>query len=189
MRSKGAIGIFILLILIGLGGCYGCATNNALIEEEEAVSQAWADVENQYQRRSDLVPQLVQSVEAAADLERDLVVAVSRSLQASRDLANQDPSHPNEFAAFMRAQNQFAVDLWKLTSAAGHDPGVQSVEAYRDLLVQLEGTENRIAVARRRYNQSVSKYNQIVRSFPRSLFARILGFEPKPTFTSDRTSG
>ena len=118
MRSKGAIGIFILLIFIGLGGCYGCATNNALIEKEEAVYLAWADVENQYQRRYDLVPQLVQSVEAAADLERDLVVAVSRSLQAARDLAKQDPSQPDKVAAFMRAQDQFATDLSNLTSAA-----------------------------------------------------------------------
>jgi LemA protein len=189
MRSKGAIGVVILLILIGLGGCYGCATNNALIASEEAVSQAWADVENQYQRRSDLVPQLVRSVEAAADLERDLVVAVTRSLEDARSFAGSDPSQPEEVAAFMRAQEKFASNLTNLTTAAGQDPSLQSVEAYRDLLVQLEGTENRIAVARRRHNQSVSEFNRLVRTFPRSLFARMLGFEPKPGFTSDRTSG
>lgn len=189
MRSKGAIGVVILLILVGLGGCYGCATNNTLVEAEELVLKAWADVENQYQRRSDLVPQLVQSVEAAADLERDLVVAVSRSRQAARNLAGGDPSRSENVAAFMRAQDQFASDLSQLTLAAGKDPGLRSVEAYRDLLVQLEGTENRIAVARRNYNQFVSEYNQAVRTFPRSFFARMFGFEPKPVFTSDRTSG
>ena len=189
MRSKGAIGILLILILIGLGGCYGCATNNTLVESEETVSQAWADVENQYQRRSDLVPQLVQSVEAAADLERDLIVAVGRSRDAARSLAGGDPSSRDDVSAFMRAQDQFSSDLSKLTSAAGTDPGLQTVEAYRDLLVQLEGTENRIAVARRKYNQTVSDYNRLVRTFPRSFFAGILGFESKPAFTSDRTSG
>ncbi len=188
MRSKGAIGIVFLLILVGLGGCYGCAANNTLVEAEEIVLNAWADVENQYQRRSDLVPLLVQSVEAAADLERDLVVAVSRSLQATRNLAGGDSSRPENLTAFMRAQDQFASDLSQLTLAAGADPSLQSVEAYRDLLVQLEGTENRIAVARRKYNQSVSEYNRLVRTFPRSFFAEMLGFEPKPAFTSHRTS-
>ena len=189
MRSKGAIGILILLILVGLGGCYGCASNNTMVESEEAVSQAWADVENQYQRRADLVPRLVESVEAAADLERDLVVAVNRSRETAQGLAGGDPSRPDDLDAFMRAQDRFSTDLSKLTAAAGSEPGLNSVEAYRDLLVQLEGTENRIAVARRRYNQSVSEYNQLVRAFPRSLFAGMLGFDPKPAFTSDRTSG
>jgi LemA protein len=188
MRSRGAIGILILLILIGLGGCYGCATNNTLIEADESVILAWADVENQYQRRSDLVPQLVESVEAAADLERDLIVAVTRSQQAAQSLAIGPPSHTDEVAAFMKAQDQFGSDLRSLTSTARQDPSLQSVEAYRDLLVQLEGTENRIAVARRKYNQSVSVYNQLVRTFPRSFFSGMLGFDPKPAFTSDRTS-
>ncbi len=189
MRSKGAIGVVVLLILIGLGGCYGCVTNNSLIASDETVSQAWADVENQYQRRSDLVPRLVESVEAAADLERDLVVAVTRSLENAQSLAGSDPSRPEEITAFMRAQDTFASNLRNLTRAVGEDPGLQSVEAYRDLLVQLEGTENRIAVARRKYNQSVSEYNRLVRTFPRSVFAGMLGFRSKPAFTSDRTSG
>ncbi len=189
MRSKGAIAIYFFLILIGLGGCYGCATNNTLVTADEVVIQAWANVENQYQRRADLVPNLIESVEAAADLEKDLVVAVRASLEAASSLANESPSDPDGFRAFMVAQRQFAMDLSRLTAAASSDPGLRSVEAYRDLLVQLEGTENRIAVERRRYNEAVAQYNQLVRRFPRSIFAGIFGFEPKLGFTSDRTSG
>lgn len=188
MRSKGVIAVLILVIMAGLAGCYGCTTSNRLVEADEEVSRAWADVENQYQRRADLVPQLVQSVESAADLERDLIVSVSRSREAALNLAGRG-SNPEQVQAFTDAQNQFSSDLRDLVTAASTNPELQSVEAYRDLLVQLEGTENRIAVARRHYNQSVSDYNRLVRSFPRSLFAGLLGFDPKPAFTSDRNPG
>jgi LemA protein len=188
MRSKGAIAIVILIIMAGLAGCYGCATSNRLVEAEEEVSRAWADVENQYQRRADLVPRLVESVESAADLERDLIVAVNRSREAVLNLAGRG-SNPAQVEAFTDVQNQFSANLQDLVSAASTNPELQSVEAYRDLLVQLEGTENRIAVARKRYNESVSEYNRLVRSFPRSLFAGFLGFDPKPAFASDRNPG
>lgn len=187
MRSKGAIGILIVIILVGLAGCYGCAVGNRMVEAEEEVSRAWADVENQYQRRADLVPQLVESVEAAADLERELIAAVSRSRRAALSLAGHDPADVENMGAYLDAQERFASDLRALTSAAARDRKLQSVEAYRDLLVQLEGTENRIAVARRRYNQSVSDYNRLVRTFPHRLYAGLLGFDPKPAFASERT--
>ena len=189
MRSKGALGLLLLIIIVGLAGCYGCASSNDFVEAEESVAQAWGDVENQYQRRADLVPRLVESVEAAADLERDLVVAVKASREAVLRLAAGSSSDPADIEAFMNAQDRFTSDLTKLTAAAGRRTELQSVEAYRDLLVQLEGTENRIAVARRKYNASVSEYNGLVRRFPKSIFAGIFGFEPKPAFTSDRTSG
>jgi LemA protein len=187
MRSKGAIAILILLILAGLGGCLGCMTNNTLVASEEEVTRAWADVENQYQRRSDLVPRLVEAVDAAAELERDLVSALSRSREEAMGLPAVNPSSSDEMERFMRVQNRLEADLRRLTATLGAAGDLQSVEAYRDLLVQLEGTENRIAVARRRYNEAVSEYNQAVRTAPRSVFASILGFEPKPSFVSDRT--
>ena len=188
MRSKGVIAIAILLVMVGLAGCYGCVTSNTLVDAEEEVSRAWADVENQYQRRADLVPRLVESVEAAADLERDLIVAVSRSREAALNLVGRG-STPEDVAAFTNAQERFSADLQDLVKAASRNGELQSVEAYRDLLVQLEGTENRIAIARRRYNQAVSDYNRLVRTFPRSVFAGLLGFDPKPAFTSDRNPG
>lgn len=187
MRSKGAIGILVVIILVGLAGCYGCAIGNRMVEADEAVSQAWADVENQYQRRADLVPQLVESVEAAAKLERELIVAVNRSRKAALALAGHNPAETENREAYLNAQERFTSDLRGLMSAAARDRELQSVEAYRDLLVQLEGTENRIAVARRRYNKSVSDYNRLVRTFPGNLYAGLLGFDPKPAFVSERT--
>jgi LemA protein len=186
MRSKGAIGILLIIILVGLAGCYGCTTNNSLVGAEEEVDRAWADVENQYQRRADLVPQLVESVEAAADLERDLIAAVYRSRDAALSLAASRATSTAEMEAFGRAQEQLAADLGRLTAATKRSTDLQTVEAYRDLLVQLEGTENRIAVARRKYNEAVSDFNRMVRTAPRSFFASLLGFEPKPPFTSSR---
>lgn len=187
MRSKGVLGILVLAILVGISGCYGCTTNNALITFEESVQKEWANVENQYQRRADLVPALMASVGAVADLERDIVADVKHSRNAVLDLAARPPTSETGLENYQAAQRRFANDLSTLTSAVGESSTFRTVDVYRDLQVQLEGTENRIAVARQRYNESVFEYNGAVRRFPRSLFSGILGFTPKPAFTADST--
>lgn len=188
MRSPGAIAILIAALLLGLAGCYGCSVSNTLVGAEEDVNRAWSDVENQYQRRADLVPQLVEAAEAAADLERDLIVAVTRSRAEVLSLGPGNPRSETDLSRFGTAQQRFSEDLSRLTSAAGRHAELQSVEAYRDLLVQIEGTENRIAVARRKYNESVSGYNTLVRTFPRSLYAGMLGHGPIAGFRVDSSS-
>lgn len=185
MRSKGALSILVLLILVGLAGCYGCTGYNGIVASDEAVTQAWADVQNQYQRRTDLVPTLIDVVESAASVDEALIKAVKESKKGVEGVRVPDLSDEASLRRYAEMQARLSGSLSSLTSAVQSDQGLQSIEAHRDLLVQLEGTENRIAVARRKYNDVVAEYNQTVRRFPRNLVAGIFGFEPKPGFTAE----
>lgn len=182
MRSKGALLIVLLVIVAGLAGCYTWAGYNSIVSSDEAVSRAWADVENQYQRRADLVPKLVDVVESAESIDKKLIEAVEQSNEAVERLGHADPSDQEALRRFAALQQRLSGSLAGLTRAIQSD---QSIEAHRDLLVQLEGTENRIAVARRKYNEIVAEYNRTVRRFPRNLVAGLFGFEPRPAFTAE----
>ncbi|HUF11148.1 MAG TPA: LemA family protein [Rhodothermales bacterium] len=185
MRSKGALSILVLLIVVGLAGCYGCTSYNGIVASDEAVAQAWADVENQYQRRTDLVPTLMDVVQSAASIDQGLIAAVKDAKKGVDGVRLTDTSDKPALDRYAEAQQQLSSSLSSLTSAIRSDQGLQSIEAHRDLLVQLEGTENRIAVARRNYNDDVAEYNQTVRRFPKNVVAGLFGFEPKPAFTAE----
>jgi len=185
MRSKGTLSILILLILAGLAGCYGCTGYNGIVASDEAVEQAWADIQNQYQRRADLVPALIDVVESAASIDQSLIRAVKESRKGVEGAGVSDPSNQAALQRFAEMQARLSGSLSSLTSAIQSDQGLQSIEAHRDLLVQLEGTENRIAVARRNYNEIVAEYNRTVRRFPKNIVAGAFGFEPKPAFTAE----
>lgn len=171
----------LLLATLSLSGC----GYNALQSEDEQINAAWSEVLNQYQRRADLVPNLVRTVKAFAAQEKSVLLGVTNarakvgSIQATPALIND----PQAFAKFQAAQGQLTSALSRLLVVTENYPQLKSDQNFRDLQAQLEGTENRIAVARMRYIKAVQDYNVQVRSFPSNLTAKLFGFRTKPQFT------
>jgi LemA protein len=176
-RSWIALSLLVLL----LSGC----GYNTLQSADEQIKSAWSEVLNQYQRRADLVPNLVETVKAFATQEREVFTRVTEararvgSIQATPELVD----NPEAFARFQAAQGELAGALSRLLVVAENYPQLKSDANFRDLQAQLEGTENRIAVARNRYIKAVQDYNVTVRSFPSNLTAMVFGFKTKPNFT------
>ena len=166
-----------------LGGC----GYNTLQTTDEQVSAAWAEVLNQYKRRADLIPNLVKVVEGFAGQEKEVLLGVTKarasvgSIQATPELVND----PVAFAKFQAAQRELSSSLGRLMLVAENYPQLKSDANFRDLQAQLEGTENRITVARNRYIKSVQAFNGTVRQFPSNLTAMLFGFKVKPQFTVD----
>ncbi|HEY9531326.1 MAG TPA: LemA family protein [Burkholderiales bacterium] len=162
----------------------GCGYNT-LQSEDEQVKASWSEVVNQYQRRADLVPNLVETVKAFAKQEQEVFTQVTEarsrvgSIQATPELVN----NPEAFARFQQAQGELTGALSRLLVVAENYPQLKSDANFRDLQAQLEGTENRIAVARNRYIKAVQQFNTTVRQFPSNLTAMAFGFQPKPSFT------
>lgn len=180
----------VLLLVLGLGVVLvlgGIGTYNGLVGREQKVDAAWAQVLNQYQRRADLVPNLVKTVEGSAEFEKSTLESVVNA-RASVGRVNIDASKAPDAATlqqFQEAQSQFSGALSRLLMVAENYPDLKASAGFRDLQVQLEGTENRIAVERGRFNQEVMAYNTGVRRFPAVLFAGMLGFESKAYFKAD----
>ena len=177
----------VVLLLVAFGGCAGCGTYNSLIAEEETVNEAWANVETAYQRRADLIPNLVNTVKGAANFEQETLTSVTnaRARATSINLSAEDLGDPARLAQFQQAQTELGGALGRLLVVAENYPQLRATEAFRDLQVQLEGTENRINVARTRYNEAVRVYNTKIRSFPAALFAGIFGHSRRPPFEAD----
>ncbi len=183
MRAFGRVlgGAGLLALTIASAGC----GYNSLQAEDESVKAAWSEVENQYQRRADLIPNLVNVVKGEASFERETLEAVvnarakATSLQATPELVND----PAAFEKFEAAQSELSGALSRLLVTVERYPDLKANQAFRDLQAQLEGTENRIAVARKRYVDAVQQYNTQVRSFPTNLTAKyLLGLSVRPTF-------
>jgi LemA protein len=172
---------FALALAFSLTGC----GYNTLQTTDEQVKSAWSEVLNQYQRRADLVPNLVETVKAFAAQEREVFTRVTEararvgSIQATPELVE----NPEAFAKFQAAQAELSSALSRLLVVAENYPQLKSDANFRDLQAQLEGTENRIAVARNRYIKAVQDYNVTVRSFPSNLTALAFGYKTKPNFT------
>ncbi|NBW92965.1 MAG: LemA family protein [Bacteroidetes bacterium] len=183
MRSALLI-VGTLLLVIGLAFFAGTGTYNGLVTADESVLQSWADVETQYQRRADLIPNLVNTVSGAADFEQETLTAVTeaRARATSVNLSGADLGDPARMEEFMAAQESLGGALGRLLVVSENYPALRATDAFRDLQVQLEGTENRINVARRDYNSAVAAYNGKVRRFPGSIVASITGFETKAPF-------
>jgi LemA protein len=164
----------------------GCGYNT-IQAQDERVKSAWAEVLNQYQRRADLIPNLVNTVKGFAAQEQQVLLGVTEarakvgSIQATPELVND----PAAFAKFQAAQGQLTGALSRLLAVTENYPQLKSDQNFRDLQAQLEGTENRITVARDRYIEAVQAYNVTVRSFPGNLTAKMFGYQPKPSFTVD----
>lgn len=177
---------FALLFLLFVSfNFYGCGYNK-LVSMEENVNSAWSQVENQYQRRSDLIPNLVKTVQGSADFEKSVLTEVTeaRSRVGQIKLSADDLSDPQKFQQFQQAQDQLSSALSRLLVVAENYPTLKSNENFLQLQSQLEGTENRISVERRRFNETVQQYNTEVRSFPTLVFAKIFGFKDKEYFRS-----
>lgn len=178
---RRALMLFLIPLLVGLSGC----GYNTIQRQDEQIKAAWAEVLNQYQRRADLVPNLVNVVKGYAAHEKEVLAQVSAarasvgSIQATSELIND----PQAFAKFQRAQAQMGSALSRLLAVAERYPDLKANTLFRDLQAQLEGTENRITVARNRYIAAVREYNTTVRSLPSNLTAMVFGYKPKPSFT------
>jgi LemA protein len=172
--------ISIVFAVALLGGC----GYNSIQGQDEQIKAAWAEVLNQYQRRADLIPNLVRTVEGYAQQEREVLTRVTEararvgSIQATPELLN----NPEAFQKFQNAQGELSSALSRLLVVTENYPNLKSDQNFRDLQAQLEGTENRITVARNRYIGSVQEFNTTVRQFPSNLTAMMFGYKPKPNF-------
>jgi len=183
--KKALIVIVVLLAALVLGAV---GTYNGLVGKQQGVDAAWAQVSNQYQRRADLVPNLVKTVQGSADFEKSTLESVTNA-RATVGRMSIDASKAPETAAqleeFQKAQGAFGSALQRLLVVAERYPDLKASAGFRDLQAQLEGTENRIAVERGRFNEVSKEYNTSIRRFPTVLFAGMLGFHPKPYFQAE----
>lgn len=178
---RAFLSLTVILYALLLSGC----GYNTLQATDEQIKASWAEVLNQYKRRADLVPNLVNTVKGFAAQEKDVLLGVTTarsrvgSIQATPELLN----NPDAFAKFQNAQGELSSSLARLLVVTENYPELKSDANFRDLQAQLEGTENRITVARNRYIKAVQEYNIVVRSFPSNLTAMMFGFQTKPSFT------
>ena len=162
----------------------GCGYND-FQAKDEATKAAWSEVVNQYQRRADLIPNLVNTVKGYASHEKDTLEAVTqaRAQATSFQITPEVLNNPEAFAKFQQVQGQLSSALSRLMAVSENYPQLKADANFRDLQSQLEGTENRITVARQRYIASVQEYNVLARSFPSNVTAKSFGYQPKPSFT------
>jgi LemA protein len=173
-----------LLILALLSMLTGCGYNQ-FQQLDEQTKSAWSEVLNQYQRRADLVPNLVATVKGEANFEQETLTKVieARSRATAVQVTPETLNNPEAFQKFQQAQGELSSALSRLLVVSERYPTLQANQGFRDLRVQLEGTENRITVARNRYIQAVQEYNVLSRSFPTNLTAMVFGYKPKASFT------
>ena len=169
--------------MLGLVVAFTSCNYNELVEEQEEVNQAWSEVENQYQRRMDLIPNLVNTVKGyAAHEENTLTEVITARSNASSITIQADDLNEENFARFQAAQDELSRGLGRLMAVAEAYPDLKANQNFQELQAQLEGTENRIAVARRNYNEEAADYNAEIRKFPTLIYAGWFGFEKKPYF-------
>ncbi|BEG98010.1 LemA family protein [Bacteroides sedimenti] len=174
------LAIVVILALLG-GGSY-----NSMVDKQEEVTKAWSNVENQYQRRSDLIPNLVNTVKGYAKHEKSTLEGVI----AARAKATQitvDPTKmtPEKLQAYQKAQGDVTTALGKLLAISESYPDLKANQNFLELQAQLEGTENRISVERGRFNELAKEYNAFIRKFPKNIFAGMFGFEKRPYFEAE----
>lgn len=174
--------LFAVIAIVAIGSFSSC-NYNSLVEQQQSVDQAWAEVETQYQRRADLIPNLVSTVKGYAEHESKTLEAVvsARAKATSISLSAEDLTEEN-LAKYQQAQGELSGALKSLLAVTEAYPNLKANENFRDLQVQLEGTENRIATARTRYTQVVKDYNTSIKKFPTVIYAGWFGFEAKPQF-------
>ncbi len=173
------LGIVVVIILAAI------SSYNGLIGSAQTVDASWAQVQNVYQRRADLIPNLVQTVQGAANFEKSTIVQVTEARASVGKVQinqNQAPTDPAQLAQFQQAQGQLGSALSRLLVVAENYPDLKATANFRDLQAQLEGTENRITVERGRFNAAVQAYNTKIKTLPTVFFAGVLGFQPKPYF-------
>jgi len=176
------LGLFVLILIAVAGGSY-----NHLVKLSQGVDSQWAQVQNVYQRRADLIPNLVATVSGAANFEKSTlteITAARASVGQVKIDPNTAPNDPAKLAAFEQAQGQLGSALSRLLVVVEKYPDLKATENFRELQASLEGTENRISVERRDFNSAVQNYNTAIKSFPEVFYAGALGFSPKPYFAA-----
>jgi LemA protein len=179
--------VLVVLGILGIGLLIGVTTYNGLVRSSQRVDMQWAQVENVYQRRADLIPNLVNTVSGAANFERSTITEVTQARASVGQVQVNPGQAPNDPAALQRyqqAQDALSSALSRLLVVVERYPDLKASANFRDLQAQLEGTENRITVERQRFNEAVQSYNTRVKSFPGNLFAGMFGFAAKPYFTA-----
>lgn len=183
MKKKSTwiiIGVIILVVIWAIG------INNKMVTMEENVSKAWGNVENVYQRRADLIPNLVNTVKGYAAHETTTFEAVVNArAKATSITVNPEDMTADQLKEFQKAQNEVGGALGRLIAISESYPELKANENFKELQAQLEGTENRIAVERRNFNESANGYNAFIRKFPQSIIAGMRGFEKKPYFEAE----
>lgn len=184
--KKGMGCLIAVIVAVVIFGMYLVGVYNGLVGSQQAVETQWANVQNAYQRRADLIPNLVASVKGAANFEQgtltQVIEARSRVGQLTPQATTEILNDPQKFAQFQQAQDQLSSALSRLMVVVERYPQLQAVQGFRDLMVQLEGTENRIGVERRNFNLAAQDYNTRIKRFPAALFAGMMGFQPRPYF-------
>jgi LemA protein len=175
------LGIVVILLF------WGCGSYNGLVQQDEVVKKSWNDVQSQYQRRADLIPNLVNTVKGEANFERGTLndVINARARATSMQVSPENLTTEN-IEKFQQAQGQLSGALSRLLVTVEQYPNLRANDAFRNLQTQLEGTENRIAVSRNDFNDKVQTYNTQVRRFPTNIFAGMMGFHPRQGFTADQ---
>jgi len=184
--GKLALGcVAILVVLAVIVGISFAGTYNRLVTLGQDVDRSWSEVENQYQRRADLVPNLVQTVQGAANFEKETLTAVTEaraSVGRATVTPGKAPTDAESLARYQAAQDQLGSALQRLLVVSERYPELKANQNFRDLQAQLEGTENRITVARQRFNESAQSYNTVLKKFPTNLIAGFFSFKEKPYF-------
>lgn len=178
--------VVIILIIVAALVLWGVSMYNSLVSSEEAVSSQWSNVENQYQRRADLIPNLVATVKGYAAHERGtLEEVVQARAKATQITVDANSLTPEKLQQFQQAQGELSAALGRLLMIAENYPDLKANQNFIELQAQLEGTENRIAVERNRFNEMARNYNASIRRFPKSIIATLFGFEKKPYFEAE----
>lgn len=185
MNSKNLTLIVILAAVLILGGC-GCGSYNGLVQQDESVKNSWNRVQSDYQRRADLIPNLVNTVKGEANFEQTtLTNVINARASATQVKVDPDDLTPEKVQQFQAAQGQLSQSLGRLLAVAEAYPNLRANDAFRGLQAQLEGTENRIKVARNDFNDAVQTYNTKVRTFPTNIFAGMTGFKQRQGFAAE----
>ena len=186
MKTKHLGLIILLAVILVLGGC-GCNRYNGLVKGDQSVQTAWSNVETNYQRRTDLYNSVVKTIQGSANFEKSTLQAVIEA-RAKATSVQVDINDPNSLARYQQAQGQLQSAFGRLLAVAEAYPQLQTTQAFRDFQTQIEGTENRINIARRDYNTAVNSYNLQVRQFPNNIFAGFFRFQTKAYYKADAGS-
>ncbi|ROT08503.1 LemA family protein [Muribaculaceae bacterium Isolate-104 (HZI)] len=181
-----ALKFFAIILGGAMAASLSSCNYNSLVEQQQTVDQTWAEVENQYQRRADLIPNLVNTVKGYATHESETLEKVTEArAKATSITINADDLNEENLAKFQKAQGELSQALKSLLAVSEAYPDLKANENFRDLQVQLEGTENRVTTARGRYTQAVAQYNTAIKKFPTVIYAGWFGFKPKPQFQAE----
>ena len=185
MKKGTIITIVVIGIVVLMVARYGISANNNMVEKQEGVRTAWSQVENQYQRRADLIPNLVNTVKGyATHEEQTLTNVIEARAKATQVKVDPDQLTDEALQKYMASQNNLSQAVGRLMVVAEQYPELKANENFQMLQTQLEGTENRITTERQRFNETAKEYNIYIRKFPRNIFAGILGFKPQAYFES-----